>query len=183
MIKQLKDLRFWLVLLAFLGTVGVLFGGQKLMAKYRAEDPTRRAIGAIKQVRDFKVKQVPQGLTVELKLDKVGNLESLLDEVKQKVEAYYHQPVTNFKISGRPDQKLQQIRYNISFYLEEALVTGRYIQLKEVLDEYRPVKARVYLGTDFIYLQLENDNHFLYEAISRGSKIVSANNNQGGDSV
>lgn len=183
MIKKLNDLRLWLVLLAFVSTVGVLFGGQKLVAKYRAEDPTRRAVEAIKEVRDFEVKQVADGLTVELKLDKVGNLESLLDEIKQKVETYYHQPVRNFKLTGRPDQKLQQLRYDISFYLEEALVSGRYIQLKEALDGYQSVKARVYLGTDFIYLQLENGDHYHYEAIPRGAKVVSSNNNQGGDSV
>lgn len=183
MLKKLKDLRLYLVLLAFLVTVGVLFGGQKLVAKYRSEDPTRRAIGAIREVRDFEVKQASDGLTVELKLDKVGNLELLLDEIKQKVEAHYHQPIRNFKITGRPDQQLQQMRYNISFYLEEALVSGRYIQLKEALDGYQPVKAQVYLGTDFVYLQLENDDHYLYEAIHRGSKVLSTNNNQGGDSV
>ena len=55
--------------------------------------------------------------------------------------------------------------------------------MKEALDGYQPVKAQVYLGTDFIYLQLENDDHYLYEAIHRGSKVVSTNNNQGGDSV
>ncbi len=181
--KQFKDLRLWLVLLAFLGTVGILFGGQRLVAKYRAENPTRRAIGAIKAVHNFEVKQISDGLTVELKLDKVGNLESLLDGIKQKVEAHYNRPVRNFKITGQPDQKLQQLRYDISFYLEEALVSGRYIQLKEALEGYRPVKARVYLGIDFIYLQLENDNHYLYEAIPRGSKVVSTNNNQRGDSV
>lgn len=181
--KQFKDLRLWLVLIVFLGTVGVLFGGQKLAAKYQAENPTRRAIEAIDEVRDFKVKQLSDGLTVEINLDKVSNLESLLEGIKEKVEAHYNRPVRNFKITGRPDRKLRQIRYNISFYLEEALASGRYIQLKEALEDYQPVKARVYLGTDFIYLQLENDDHYLYEAIPRGSKIVSINNSQGGDSI
>ncbi len=181
--KRFKDLQLWLILLAFLGTVTVLFGGQKLTAKFRAENPTRRAMGAIKAVRDFEVKQIPDGLMVELKLDKVGNLETVLDLVKQKVESNYGQPVRSFRIIGRSDRKLQQVRYNLSFYLEEALVSGRYIQLKQALDGYQPVNARVYLGTDFIYIQLENDTHYLYEAIPRESKIVSINKNQGGDSV
>ncbi len=183
MIKKIKDLRLWLVILAFLVTIGVLFGGQRLTAKYRAEDPTRRAVENIKAVRHFEVKKVSDGLTVELKLDKVGNLEIILDSIKQKVESYYNLPVRNFIINGRTDQKLQQTRYNLSFYLEEALESGRYIQLKEALDGYQPVKARVYLGIDFIYIQLENENHYLYEAIPRESKIVSTTNNQGGDSV
>lgn len=183
MYKRFKDFRLWLVLLAFLGTVVVLFGGQKLTVRFRAENPTRHAIGTIKAVRDFKVKQIPDGLTVELKLDKVGNLEAILDLVKQKIESNYKQPIRNFKIIGQSDQKLQQIRYNLSFYLEEALVSGRYIQLKQALDGYQSVNAKVYLGTDFIYIQLENDTHYLYEAIPRNSKIVSTNNNQGGDSV
>lgn len=183
MFKRLKDLRLWLVVLAFLGTVGLLFGGQKLAARYRVENPTRHTIGTIKAVRNFEVKRISDGLSVELKLDKVDNLETVLDLVKQKVEANYNQPIRHFKITGRSNQQLQQIRYNLSFYLEEALVSGRYIQLKQALESYQPVKSRVYLGTDFIYIQLENDTHYLYEAIPRGSKIGSTNNNQGGDSV
>lgn len=183
MIKRLKDLQFCLVLLAFLATVGVLFGGQKLVSKYRVEEPTQRALGAIKGIRNVEVKQVSDGLTVELKLDKVGNLKTLLDSIEQKVESYYNKPVRKFEISGQPDQQLQQIRYDLSFYLEEAFKSGHYIQLKEVLDSYQPAKARVYLGNDFIYIQLENDDHFLYEAIPRGSKVVSISNSQGGDSI
>ena len=124
MLKKLKNLRLCLVLLAFLVTVGVLFGGQKLVAKYRSEDPTRRAIGAIKEVRDFEVKQASDGLTVELKLDKVGNLELLLDEIKQKVEAHYHQPIRNFKITGRPDQQLHSEVIIYRFILKKLWYQG-----------------------------------------------------------
>ena len=183
MIKRFKDLRFWLVLMAFLATVGILFGGQKLVSKYRVEGPTQRALGAIKGIRDVEVKEVSDGLTVELKLDKVGNLKTLLDLIGQKVESFYNKPVRNFEITGQPDQQLQQIRYDLSFYLEEAIESGRYIQLKEVLDSYQPAKALVYLGNDFVYIQLENDDHFLYEAIPRGFKAVSINNSQGGDTI
>ncbi|NLW47109.1 MAG: hypothetical protein GXY86_07205, partial [Firmicutes bacterium] len=51
--KRLIDLRLWLILIVFLLTVGVLFGGQKLTARFRVENPVRQAIGAIKSVRDF----------------------------------------------------------------------------------------------------------------------------------
>lgn len=183
MYKRLNNLRIWLILLAFLGTVGVLFGGQKLAAKFQIENPVRNTIKAIKSVKDFQIKEISNGLIVELKIGKVGNLETVLDLVKHKVEQYYEQPVRYFNISGLPDEKLQQVRYDLSFYLEEALVSGSYTQLKQALESYQPIKAKVYLGTDFIYIQLENNTHYLYEAIPRRSKIVSVNNNQGGDSV
>lgn len=183
MFKRISDIRLWLVLLAFLGTVGVLFGGQKLATKYRVENPAQRSIRAIKAVKNFNVKPKTDGLLVELKLDKVGNLETVLELVKEKVELHYAQPVRYFKINGQPDSKLQQIRYDLSFYLEEALVSGRYIQLKQAMDGFKPVNAKIYLGMDFVYIQLEKDSHYLYDAIPRQSNIVSANNNQGGDSV
>lgn len=183
MYRRLNDLRIWLILLAFLGTVGVLFGGQKLTTKFRIENPVRNTIKALKAVKDFQVKEISNGLIVELKIDKVVNLETVLDLVKHKVERHYDQPVRHFKIKGQPDQKLRQVRYDLSFYLEEALVSGNYTQLKQALESYQPVKAKVYLGTDFIYIQLENDTHYLYEAIPRRSKIVSVNDYQGGDSV
>lgn len=183
MYKRLTDLRLWLILIVFLGTVGVLFGGQKLTARFRVENPVRQSISALKSVRDFQVNETANGLSVELKIDKVGNLETVLDLVKRKVEQYYNQPVRYFKIKGQPDQRLRQVRYDLSFYLEEALTSGSYTQLKQALESYQPVNAKVYLGMDFIYIQLENDTHYLYEAIPRRSKIISVNNNQGGDSV
>lgn len=181
--KRLNDLRLWLILLAFLGTLGVLFGGWKLTAKYRVENPVRSTIIALKTVKDFQVKEISNGLIVELKIDKVVNLQTILDLIKQKVEQHYNKPVRYFTIKGQPDQKLRQVRYDLSFYLEEALVSGSYIQLKQALESYQPVKAKVYLETDFIYIQLENDTHYLYEAIPRRSQIVSANSYQGGESV
>jgi len=182
MVKRFKEMRLWLILFVFIGTLALLFGGRELAVKFRAEDPTRREIEGIKEVRDFSVKQNHNGLTVELKLDKVANLESILNLIKQKVESNYRQPVRQFKISGQPNPKLRQIHYELSFYMEEALVSGHYIQLKRALDSYQSVTARVYLGTEFVYLQLEDGAHYLYEAIPRRAQIVTAGNNRGGDS-
>jgi hypothetical protein len=184
--KSLKNIQAWLVLVAFVATVGILFGGQGLVTRLRVDNPLQKEIAAVKEVHHFKVESVNNGLQVKLSLSKVKDLQEVLDLVKQKVQFYQNKPVKSFVISDRRDSDLKQIKYQLSFYLEEATVSGNYTRLKDELESLPGVLARVYLTPDYVYLQLEKGNHYLYEAIPRlnqGDRNYNGNSMNGGESV
>ena len=168
---------------AFLATVGVLFGGQALNSKFRVDDPLQHEVMAIRGVQHFKLVPDKDNVRVELKLGKVSNLETILDRINDKVLHYHGKPVTDFQIVSRSDSQLEQARYQLSFYLEEAAVSGRYIQLKDALDAMKGINARVYLGQDFIYIQLEQGSHYFYQAVPRQARTISIDNQTGGGST
>lgn len=179
--KLNKNMQAWLIFAAFTVTLALLFGGQALTQKLRVNDPLKHEINAIKGVHKFNLIQDKEGLTVELKLARVADLQQVLDKVKQKVESSHNKPVRKMAINNHSNLRLKEIRYRLSFDLEEAVVTGRYIQLRQSLDAYPEIKSRIYFSPDFIYIQLEDGQYYHYEAFPRQKQL--AGKLPGGDLV
>lgn len=185
--KITKNIQGWLVGVAFLATVAILFGGQSINAKMRVENPLKQRMKTIKEVKSFKVEPTGDGLTLKLQLRQSRNIQTVLSRVKQEVEYYHKKPVTVIGITNQPNARLEQLKYELSFYLEEALASGHFVELKSALDAYskdRGIKAKVYLDDDFIYLQLEEGKNYLYQAMPRSVRPLAVNNNlpEGGSS-
>jgi hypothetical protein len=173
--KITKNIQGWWVAAAFLATVVLLFGGQAINAKLRVENPLNQHLKAMKTVTGFKVKPVGDGLQLDLKLKQNRNLPQVLNTAIKEVEFYYKKPVTELVIGSHSNPQLEQMRYQLSFNLEEALVSGRYVQLKTAFEAYnRPgTLAKVYLERRFIYLQLETGKDYLYQATPRSDRPVA----------
>jgi len=181
--KFVKNLKIWLALTAFLVTVGVLCGGQIIAAKLKVNDPLLKEIGTVKAIRNFTVKPMEQGLVIDLTLLKTPDLQATLDFVKDKTEFYHKKKVVAFNIIDHSDQRLRKLRYELSFYIEEALASGEYVKLKAELDSLAApgVVSRVYLSKDFLYLQLEAGHDYLYRAIPRGQAKTATDGGIGGE--
>lgn len=184
--KLFKNLRTWMVIAAFIITIALLFGGQALNTKLKVTGPLQTELSSKRQIQHFTVRPVEDGVRVELTLGQTADLKELLDFVKMKVELYHQKPVTSFVIKSNPNQHLEKIRYDLSFYLEEAVASGHYIQLKSALDNLKGngLSSKVYLTDDYVYLQLEEGSHYLYQAVPRTSRLVTLNNTvSGGGSI
>ncbi len=184
--KPIKNIQIWLILAAFIVTLAVLFGGQALTARFQVDNPLKHDIYAIKGVQKFEVIQNKEEVRVELQLNRVANLQQVLDPLQQKVEFYYHKPLREIRIKDYSDDRLKEIRYQLSFYLEEAVVSGRYVQLKSALDSYPRIKSKVYFNRNYIFIQLEDGAYYHYEAFSRqtnGINRILAQGVVGGDSI
>ncbi len=174
--------QLWFAMAAFLATMGILFGGQALNAKFRVADPLKKDVLAIHGVKHFQFSEEKNQVKVELQLTKVANLQQVLEQVSQKVQQYHGLPVTQYRIADQPNVRLQTALYQLSFYLEEAETSGHYIQLKNQLDHMgSKIKARVFLSPKFTYIQLEDGAHYLYQAVPR--PVRSVEKGIGGDSA
>jgi hypothetical protein len=167
----------------FLATVATLFGGQALNAKFRVDNPLQNKVKAIRGVERVQLAEAGNGIKVKLRLSRVADLQRVLEPVREIVERYRNQPVTAFEIEDRSNRALREARYQLSFYLEEAAVSGHYIELKEKLDSFDKVSARVYLGSKFVYVQLEQGGHYLYQAVPRPARSLAEPGGPGGGSA
>ncbi|HPT86586.1 MAG TPA: hypothetical protein PL004_01875 [Bacillota bacterium] len=176
--KLFKNLQAWMVVAAFAGTLALLFGGQALNTKFKVTEPLQRELASRREIQHFAVRPVDDGVAVELTVKQTNDLKELLEFVKTKVEWYHQKPVTSFVIQSNSNKRLEKIRYDLSFYLEEALASGHYIQLKSALDNLKEdgLISNVYLTDDYVYLQLEEGSHYLYQAVPRTSRLVTFNN-------
>jgi hypothetical protein len=168
-VKIYRNIKGWLVATAFLATVAILFGGWALNAKVRVENPLKQHMKTMKTVTDYQVKTVGAGMRLFLKLKRSPDLQQVLNAVIKEVEFYYKKPVTELVLESHSNPRLEQIRYQLSFNLEEALSSGRFVQLKTAFEKYnsRGTVAKIYLEKRFIYLQLEDGRNYLYQAVAR----------------
>jgi hypothetical protein len=182
--RHTRSMQGWLILLAFFVTVVVLFGGQIITAKFRVDNPLKQRLAKIREIRGYTVEEAGDGLKLHLKLDKCHNLQAVLNSALREVEFYHKKTVKSISITDYPDYQLEQTQYQLSFYLEEAVASGRYIQLKSALDSFnrKGMTARVFLDNEFIYLQLEEGKNYLYQALPRPERVVAAagDNQRGG---
>jgi hypothetical protein len=174
--RRTRNIQVWLVLSVFLATVAVLFGGQMITAKLRVDNPLKQRLAKIPEIRGYTVEKAEDGLKLHLKLDKCHNLQAVLNSALHEVEYSYKKTVKSISITDYPDSQLEQTKYQLSFYIEEAVASGHYIQLKSALDSInrKGLKARVFLDNEFIYLQLEDGKNYLYQALPRPERVMAA---------
>ncbi len=157
-----------IIAIAFAITLAVLWLGQDLIYKWQVKEPLQKDFFEVKEVQKIKVVPgVNEGVLVLLELKRVKNLQNILELVERRVAERHQKTVMGFRIQSNPNALLEEARYQLSFYWEEALARGRFIQLKKVLAEFEAVQAKIYLGEKYLYLQLEDQKHFLYQAIPR----------------
>ncbi|HOJ76725.1 MAG TPA: hypothetical protein PLZ08_10205 [Bacillota bacterium] len=180
--KLTKNFQIWLVVISFILTTGVLFGGQALATKLQVKNPLDQEMAKLNAVEKYTVEAEGDGLRVNLSLKQTKDLNLVMQQVQKNIETFHKKPVRSFNIVARSNPKLEEIRYQLSFYLEEALASGQYIQLMNALESYQPsITAKVFLNADFVYLQLEDGNNYLYQAIPRNKVNIRLNQYRGGD--
>ncbi len=159
-----------IALLAAVVALAVLLGGQGLAKTMRVDRPLARELSSIDGVRRYALEDGAEGIRLELTLGRVPDLEQTIAKVLAAVGERRREPVAEIAIRDQR-QGLNGVYYDLRFSLEEALATGRYTALRGDLDRlasrYRLDRARIYLGRQFIYVQLEKGPAYLYQALPR----------------
>lgn len=172
-----RGLRPGLAALVFLVTLGALVGGRVLARNLQVDRPLARDLGAIRGVRGHKLLEETDGLTLRLRLDRVADLESVAERALAVVEKHEGRPVLRMEIED-VRRGLTGAYYELRFSLEEAVATGRYSMLRTELSvlakRHGLDRARIYLDRRFIYVQLEKDGSYLYEALPRQDRTGPA---------
>ncbi|NLG84764.1 MAG: hypothetical protein GX493_09225 [Firmicutes bacterium] len=172
----MRNLEPWLglrlgpVFVVFALALAVLLAGQSLLRYLGFRRPLTRELSAIRGIKGFSLRETPDGLTVEVTIDRVDDLEATAEEVLSVVSARARRPVAALVFRDRREG-LGEAYYELRFTLEEAVATGGYGKLRPELarlaEKYGLTKARVYPGRDFLYVQLERGGAYLYEALPR----------------
>ncbi|HHT48382.1 MAG TPA: hypothetical protein GXZ98_03700 [Firmicutes bacterium] len=179
------------IAIVFFITTGLLFGGGFLYEKIFRRNPLQKWVRTNPAVIDFQLQEQREGLSLELKLDpdQVENLQTLLEPFLREVLARKGKAVTEVRIVNEPSPALRDIYYQLSFALEEAKATGEYNTLYQVLQGLQAKTGeadfRVYLGTDFLYVQLRQGKDSLYAVLPRKAEgikgLAAAGGAKGGE--
>ena len=171
--------RIMIVLVVFALTTGLLFSGRFLYEKFFQRHPLQKWVRTNAAITSYELKEEGKGLRLELELKaaQVENLQEVLEPFLREVLARKGQSVTEIVIANEFSPELAEVYYKLSFALEEAKLTGEYNTLYEVLQDLQrqagAADFRIYLGTDFLYVQLKMDNENYFRVLPRNEGIQS----------
>ncbi|HHW13287.1 MAG TPA: hypothetical protein GXX33_09845 [Firmicutes bacterium] len=180
--------QIFIIALVGLLTSGLLFGGGFLYEKFFQRNPLQKWVKTNPAITGFQLQEQKAGLCLELTLDpqKVDNLQAILEPFIREVVSRKQRPVHEVRIANEPSPELAEVYYQLSFALAEAQATGEYNTLYGVLQSLQAAAGeadfRVYLGTDYLYVQLKKGNESYFSVVPRNdyANLVLAMETKGG---
>lgn len=136
-------------------------------------NPLEKWVRTIPAISDFQLQEQEEGLSLKVKLDprQVENLQATIEPFLREVLSRKKQPVTEVLIANEPPAELAEVYYKLSFALEEARMTGEYNTLYGVLQSLQAEEGegdfRVYLGAEFLYVQLKKGNNSYFTVLPK----------------
>lgn len=169
---NLKGMRLPIIVLTLAVTLAALFGARWLYQRQALDRPLLDAIRAVPGVTDVAVAQQGDVLQVKVRASGVPALEDFVGGLWRAVDAVQNGQKVELQLSDYRTPALADVYYDFHFYLQEAVATGRYSELPARLSEVatpdRVTGSRVFVGSDYVYVQLEQGTSSLYEIIPRG---------------
>ncbi|QGG46921.1 hypothetical protein [Heliorestis convoluta] len=150
-------------------TLALLWGSHHLYERYVLEKPFHERVTTI--LPDAVVEHRKEGATTFVKVEskEIDDLSEIHQEI-YKISREYLGEGVKIVFVDNPDQELQQLWKEIQFPLYQGLATGNY------QDMHHEIKAMieptgfsyvVTLDAKHLYLQVENEESYLYRIIAR----------------
>jgi len=169
--------RIPVVLIALLVGLGVFLGAQWLYNRYSYQQPLNDVLRHNPAVASFTINQQEAVLRVTVRLKRVDNLMDAYRKLRRDIAGVLGGRDFRLEIRDDPDDRLQEAYYYSQFALYEAVDRGDYRDCAASIDAYARragVKDKIFLDENNIYLQLQDNGHYLYRVIPRRPAAASA---------
>ncbi|MGB9779625.1 hypothetical protein [Caldanaerobacter sp.] len=166
--RLLRGIKWHVVILTFAVVFGGLFIGFQTYQHKLIPEKIAKDLKSIKFVKDVTITAGDKAYDVKIRLDRVENLMQTYKEIQEAVQKY---PVKiNFFILDNPNEKLNNVYYDLQFAVYEALQKGDYLKLQNFVNDLSirtGIVSRVYIDQYGIYIDLRDGIHYLYKVIPR----------------
>lgn len=174
-----SKLRLDIVVLTFIIVSALAFGGQYAYLRFQVEGPTVRALEAVPGVKAARIERDAQGKSaVRIKLQAVPDFAATYKRIVATAEKHLGGSLAGIIIEDGRDEELVKTYSRMNFAVEEGIATGRFTKmagsLQKAAREAGLDRFDVWVDEDRVYLSLENNHHWLYQAVSRRGSLESA---------
>jgi len=173
-----KGVRIPIIMLTLFLTLAFLFGARWLYQHETLDRPLEDAVRAVDGVADVVLEERGGAVIVKVQAGDTARLEEFVAELWRAVESVEGERKVKLRISDTRNQHLQDLYYEFHFHLQEAVATGRYSnlpgELAGVMEGRNITRERVFVGPDYVYLQMHQGDACLYEVVPRASDVSFA---------
>lgn len=175
---NIKKNKLFKGLLALVITLALLYAAQNVWMNYAVASPLDKTLNDVDGVAKVTLRdtnKLSEPVIIVVTLDHDINLEKTYSAINEKIVETLNKKPYVLKLSDNRTPELEQLYYDIHFYVQQAMVDGNFPLLAENAREKAEAlnaAARVYVDDKNIYLQLIKNDNFLYTIVSRPSQKI-----------
>lgn len=174
---QLQGVRVPLVMMFAMLGLFLLFGMERLYTFTRIDQPLARFLSAREEVKSFEVRQMGGRVVVRVTLGPVANLRETYVDLEKGIAAIFGARPFAIEVVDNRTERLLRDYYELHYALQEALATGRFTEMERKVAQAAQrgglTRAAVYVDTDYLYIQLQRGDRYLYELVPRHADGVT----------
>jgi len=178
--------KFMMIFLIFIITTGVLFGAYFLYKQFFVNQPLSVTLDNSELISEYQFIQDRKNPILKIKLSQVENFAELFQGFLTSGGQVLTEKDLELQISSSPNAKLLEFYQEIHPSLFEAAALGNYSKLQQkIKDENKNNKlseAHLTISENYIFLELEDDDRYLYYVLNRiENSFPRIINNMGSD--
>ncbi|KJS82782.1 MAG: hypothetical protein JM58_13935 [Peptococcaceae bacterium BICA1-8] len=182
MFKHLN--KFMFIFLIFVLTTGVLFGAYFLYKQFFVNQPLSVTLDNSELISEYQFIQDRKKPILKIKLNRVENFSELFQGFLTSSGQVLTEKHLEIQLSSSPNAKLIEFYQEINPSLFEAITLGNYSELQQKIEDGNNnlSKARLTISEKYIFLELEDDDRYLYYVLDRhNDNFPRIINNMGSD--
>ena len=159
--------------IAFILTMACLYVVQAGWQSYVVGLPLDKALNNIDGVQSVALndsRKINSPTTIYVTLNNTANLQKTYKEISTKIEQTLYSSRYTLEIKDNRSHELEQLYYDIHFYIQKAMADGDFPLLEAKAREKAHLieaEAKIYVDRQKIYLQLVKDDTSLYSVVTR----------------
>lgn len=165
---QWHGFRVSIVLVSLVLGLGAFMGAQWLFNKYNYEQPLDGVLRKNPAISSYEIDDSKSVVLVRLELKEVENLGQTYRDIEASLKQILGSKQFEIELRDNRDQELEAVYYYGRFAVYEAIARGNYREMEKYISDRAAsagARARVYMDSGAIFVQISNNGHYLYEVI------------------
>ena len=163
-----RGFRIHVILLSLVVGLSVFFGIRWIYNKFGTDVPLAEALSVHKAVQSYTIDRKRPVVRVVIQLGPTADLKETYRDLFELVRSFLGNRPFELQIKDNRDDKLERAYYYAQFAVYEAIRLGNFREMVRFIEEEAAkegAKATVSLDQENVYIQLEDNDHYLYEII------------------
>lgn len=162
---NLKNMKWPVVIITCILCVSLFWGVYYLRQKQFIEEPLSQALQELDEVEGVTLVAKEGNIEIYLEVQKLADLARFYETLEKTIASLYKGEYSLI-IMDEPDAAIDAAYQKIHLALYEAMAMGNYVSMGNYIDEVQAQfdleECRVMVTDDFVYLELENGDAYLY---------------------
>lgn len=174
---QWNGFKIPIIILALIVGLGGLWGGHWLFNRYNYERPLTKLLDENKDIDYYQIEDQQTVMQLEVKLIKVDNLQESYNKLFDSIKYVVGRREFKLILKDDRDPTLENIYYHARLAAYESLKRGNFLEMESYISKLstrQGSRSRITVDENYLFIQIEHDNHYLYEIIPRDKDVVSS---------